>query len=456
VSFTATEISNWIDQDGDGLVGELKFRVAQVTSASSLSFPLFVTDPHAGTQLSITAGQMSVNGAPANGAVTTKVGDVVSVSPPANFTRGLLKIYLLNGATKVGAVSFFGHGTWVPAASMSVAREAHTATLLQNGKVLVAGRLAIPTTPTGSQPVLSSVEIYDPAADKWSPAASLTTPRSGHSATLLANGMVLVVGGEANVGGTFLSSAEIYGPSANTWTPVANMNSARYYPIATLLKNGTVLVVGGSTGSSSAPTEIYDPVANTWSLTGSMIVGRFGAMTATLFNDGRVLVAGGAISGTQTAAAEVYDPLSNSWTAVASMSYVRIYHTATLLQNGKVLVAGGTSGAAAVAQAELYDPVANAWTAAGTMITPRVAQTASTLSSGAVLTAGGGVFQGTQELASAELYDPTTNTWTATGSMSIGRTSHTATTLPNGYVLVGAGQTGPTALDETASCERYW
>src|SRR5579872_1961183 len=125
ISFTPAQISSWIDQDGDGLVGEVKFRVLQATPTSNFAFPLSVTDPYAGTALSVTAGQLSVNGTAASGAVTTKVGDVLSVMPPMSFTGGLLQVYLVSGSTKIGRASFYGHNTWVPAAGMSIPRDAH-------------------------------------------------------------------------------------------------------------------------------------------------------------------------------------------------------------------------------------------------------------------------------------------------------------------------------------------
>jgi N-acetylneuraminic acid mutarotase len=258
----------------------------------------------------------------------------------------------------------------------------------------------------------------------------MSTDRLSATATLLPNGKVLVTGGLAGVqgGGTMgLASAEVYDPVANTWSVVASMASVRANHTATLLQNGQVLVVGGATevgGYATASTELYDPVANTWSSAGSL-TSTLVLHTATLLPNGKVLVTGGniyAIGGVgPLATTEIYDPAANAWSVGASMISARENHIAALLTDGTVLVAGGYSLTSPVlASAEIYDPVADTWSATGGMSTPRASADATLLSNGAVLVEGGntityctgpslvcrGVPYNLTPIASAELYWP--------------------------------------------------
>jgi hypothetical protein len=230
---------------------------------------------------------------------------------------------------------------------MSTARAQHTATLLANGKVLV----------TGGGNFLSSAELYDPASNTWSAAGPLSTGRTDHTATLLANGKVLVTGGFTSGVSGFLSSAEVYDPASNTWSPAASMSTARAQHTATPLANGKVLVTGGVVNSfgylSSA--ELYDPGSNTFSAAASMSTARI-LHSATLLANGKVVVSGGVNSAGFLSSAELYDPASNTWSAAGAMSAARDVHTATLLANGKVLVAAGNNGGSSLSSAELYDP----------------------------------------------------------------------------------------------------
>ena len=120
--------------------------------------------------------------------------------------------------------------------SLATAREYHTATLLPNGKVLVAGGL------DNNGNALSSAVLYDPAAGTWSNTGSLATARYFHTATLLSNGKVLVAAGDGNIG--YLSSAELYDPVAGTWSATGSLATGRDTFTATLLPNGKVLVGG--------------------------------------------------------------------------------------------------------------------------------------------------------------------------------------------------------------------
>jgi WD40 repeat protein len=317
---------------------------------------------------------------------------------------------------------------WVPAGSMSHKRSGHTATLLPNGQVLVAGG----RDSSSEEGSLASTELYDPATSTWTPAPPMSTDRDRHTATLLPSGHVLVAGGSDDNQWP-LGSAELYDPATNTWTPAASMGSARDNHTATLLPNGRVLVLSGCCSVASA--ELYDPATNTWTPAAS--IGRTNQV-AMLLPDGQVLVAGGSDDAPELKSAELYDPATNTWAPAASMSTGRDEgHTATLLPNGKVLVAGGVADRSCLESAELYDPTINTWTSAAAMSTGRCGNTATLLANGQVLVVGGSGYG--DEWESAELYDPATNTWTPAASTSYSHGDHTATLLPNGQVLVAGG-----------------
>jgi large repetitive protein len=318
-------------------------------------------------------------------------------------------------------------GTWTATGSMATARFGHTATLLGNGTVLVAGGQ------NSSDQALATAEIYDPTACTWTQTGSMVTPRSGQTATLLGDGQVLVVGGQDSSGHA-TGTAELYDPMSGTWSVTGSMTVPRVYQTATLLNNGMVLVAGGqdSSGRATATAELYNPASGTWTTTGSMTVARV-YQTATLLNDGTVLVAGGRDPNASIlATAEVYNPTSATWTAVQNMQVARVYQTATLLNNGNVLVVGGGAKLA-----ELYDPVAETWSTVGSMATARVSHTATLLSNGTVLVAGGRD-NNSQALATTEIYD-LTKPWSSTGNMTAPRWGQTATLLNNGKVLAVGG-----------------
>src|SRR6202789_1412766 len=219
--------------------------------------------------------------------------------------------------------------------SMSMARSDATATLLNNGMVLIAGGMA-------SGAYLSEAELYNPASGTFTVTGSMTTARELQSAILLNNGMVLIAGGYNSSG--FLSSAELYDPASGTFTLTGSLNTARRFAATILLQDGTVLVAGGAgaTGplQALASAEIYDPVAGTFTPTGGMTVERR-LTTGTLLNNGMVLIAGGININETLGSAELYNPASKTFTLTGSLNDERCYHSATLLNNGMVLIAGG-------------------------------------------------------------------------------------------------------------------
>ena len=282
----------------------------------------------------------------------------------------------------------------------------HTATLLPNEKVLLAGGFVNSVWDYGPSTSDNGAGLYDSATGVFSGTGNMTANRGGHTATLLADGKVLIAGGaDQDPTGTGLASAELYDPSTGTFTQTGSMAVGRFLHTATLLQNGKVLVVGGALTSTSDPVasaELYDPVTSSFTMTGAMATARE-QHTATLLADGKVLIVGGTTATgagdlLPTASVEVYDPSTGSFSVTGSMAEARSFHTATLLPSGNVLVAGG---GVENSTAELYDPATGSFSNTGGMEIGRSGHTATLLPNGSVLVAGGGIFVG---LASAELY----------------------------------------------------
>jgi len=336
-------------------------------------------------------------------------------------------------------------GTWSTTSSMHTARQAHTATLLPNGRILVTGG--------GVGEDLADSEIYDPASDTWSTTGSLQTARMHHTATLLPDGRVLVSGGENS--DILLADCEIYNPQTGTWTSTGSMNAARWNHVATLLADGRVLVVSLE-DSMLCGSETYDPASGVWSNTGYMNTARLWH-TATLLADGRVLVTGGTGANGLVAQCELYSNKSGSWAGTGSMSHERYGHTATLLLNGRVLVSGGfNSSSGPLSTCEIHDPASGTWSNTGSMNTPRVWHKATLLPDGRVLVSGGYNYDnGWPSLSGCEIYDPASGTWSNTGSMNTAREEHSATLLPDGRVLVSGGYNYDNGWHSLSGCEIY-
>jgi hypothetical protein len=373
-------------------------------------------------------------------ATPTAWSDTTIVVPvPAGATTGSV-VVTVGGSSSYGVIFAVATSNLTLTGSLSTARMFQTSTLLDNGKVLIAGGVNgftwIP---------VPSAELYDPASATFTSTGSLNTGRMFNTGTLLNNGQVLIVGG-ADSNWNNIGTTELYDPGAGTFSFTGNLNTPRDSQTATLLNNGKVLIVGGVSSNGlwitalAANSELYDPVAGTFSSTGSLTTAR-DCHTATLLNNGQVLIVGGNdVYGFALASAELYNPATGTFTSTGSLNYGRAVHTASLLNNGMVLIAGGydTFGNA-VANAELYNPATGTFTVTGSMNTPRYDMGESTLlSNGMVLIAGGQDTNG-NTLASVELYDPAAGTFSVTGGMNSTRQSLMTTLLPNGQVLISAG-----------------
>lgn len=330
-----------------------------------------------------------------------------------------------------------GPGTLVPTGDTTTARFSHTATLLQNGKVLIAGGME------QNGVWLDSAELYDPDKGRFNAIGKMSARRAGATATLLPNGKVLIAGGNEGSGKS-LASAEIYDPDTNSFSATGSMSFPRGHAIAVLLKTGKVLVAGGNESGDYeqlASAEIYDPVAGRFLPTGSMH-GPRSAFTAVRLKDGRVLVAGG-LSGGQypyhkvEATAEVYGPSTGRFTLTGEMSVPRYKQGAALLPDGKVLIVGGSNEDGRqnkYSSTEIFDPQLNAFQPGPHMKFPRykLLSGVTPLTDGRILIAGGA--------EQPEIYDPARAVFVplADGLLD-GFLFSTATLLPDGRVLLVDG-----------------
>ena len=243
--------------------------------------------------------------------------------------------------------------------AMLVPHANHTATLLPDGRVLVAGGDSVLNT---SASTLADAEIFYPDTGYWRSYSAMNSSRTYHTATLLPDGNVLVAGGSAS--GNYLNSTEIYYSTAMAWRSVGSMAHPRKQHTSTLLQNGKVLVFGGQASGPLNFSELYDPNTGGWTA-GASAPSSVYLHTATLLPNGKVLIAGGNNGSGETDACWFYDPTLNSWSAAPSLPVARQNHTATLLPNGNVAVIGGTQydghAGKPIASVEIYDPNTGIW-----------------------------------------------------------------------------------------------
>lgn len=345
--------------------------------------------------------------------------------------------------TPFGAVRANGGGGWTSAAPLAAARTGHSATLLPDGQLLVIGG----TATAGSDAALPMVERYDPAADRWSPAAPLAVPLRTHTAAPLSDGRVLVVG--THVSPAFsVQLFALYNPRLGDWSGMQPLPMQFGTGSLVPLTDGTVLLVG-------CRAQRYDPRTGLWSLTGARPTGCGADEDATRLADGRVLVTGGAFRGGGYNDATLYDPATDRWTRAAPMHVGRAWHTTTLLQDGTVLAVGGNDLRGPHTETERYDPATDKWTLVAPLPAARYYQTATLFNDGSVLIVGGiGAGGDTAPATAALRYDPTTDTWVDAGTTYPARRGHTATLLGGESVLI-AGGVGNTRGDAVADAARF-
>jgi N-acetylneuraminic acid mutarotase len=373
-------------------------------------------------------------------------------------TKRKLPLLVMIAGTLLAAntLAYGASGTWAFTGSLHTSRDGHTATLLPNGTVLVAGGEL-------NGQAENSSEVYSASTLSWSAVGNLNVARNNASAVVLPSGSAIVMGGcTGNCQGATTASSEIYTAVSRSWTSTGNMVSPRAYFGAVLLSTGKVLVAGGCTAFNAngcsavtARAELYDPNAGTFSATGSMAVAR-GSFSLTVLPNGKVLAAGG-----ETAAAdglsscELYDPNTGKWTLVGRLNVARGEHGAILLSTGNVLVVGGNNvNGVSTVKTELYNYATGKWTLTGNMNIGRVEFGMVILTNGNVLVSGGTKVTTTTNtvLPSSELYNPSTGIWTKTGNLNNARTGHSSTLLTTGSVLDASGSG---ATQDLKSAEIY-
>jgi hypothetical protein len=359
-----------------------------------------------------------------------------------NCSRLLLTVCLALSATfaavayrtesAVASTSATMTGSLVPASPMLEPRSGHTATLLRDGKVLIAGGMR------RNQDFYKSAELYDPATGKFQPTGEMQERRVGHIAVLLPSEKVLIAGGWISIRDA-TDSAELYDPATGKFTVISRMTARRAHPSATLLANGNVLIAGGDDHDSAdgavSSAEIFHADTQSFTPTGSLRRAREG-QTATLLNDGRVLMAGGGRAGL-IAIAELYDPKTGTFSETGSLITPRHKHTAGVLPDGRVLIAGGSDErdwSGNLSSAEIYDPRTGKFSAAASLNDSRfkLPGEAVQLPSGKLLVAGGS--------KQAEVFDPVTGKFdVVSGQMNDRWHYMSETRLRDGSVLLAGG-----------------
>jgi hypothetical protein len=355
-------------------------------------------------------------------------------------------------------------GNRTEALAMTTPRADAAAIRLRDGRVLICGGTA--TGQAGG--VLSSAELYDPAARSFTSTGSMTVPRAGQTITMLGDGRILLTGGVQNAGyRSQLASAEIYDPAAGTFAATGSMSTPRAGHTATMLRDGRVLIVGGSANGVRTldSAELYDPAGGTFSRTGHLNQPRI-AQVAAMLGTGKVLIAGGGRGGMPGGyisydTAEIYDPATRSFTTLrAHMKSDRVGAAAVRLNDGRILIVGGKSGRVVTSRhpnlasltplntAEIFDPESGTFIRTGDMSAPHYLPTATKLDDGNVLVVGGWTIRGPAVVGmrDAEVYQPETNAFSQVGQTNVARLTNTATLLNYGEVMIAGGVDGKSLI----------
>lgn len=351
----------------------------------------------------------------------------------------------------ISSVAFAqGKVTRVP--PLKDARQHHTATLLADGRVLVVGGRG-----TDGLSTLASCELYAPKKNTWSPCAPLTVARSHHAATLLPDGRVLVTGGTTHesVGDqnrfVALASAEVYEPAKNRWVAVTPMSDARNGHTATLLGDGTVLVVGGAREQRLhlASTERFDPAKNAWTTEQPLDVARW-LHTAVRTSEGDVVIAGGRSNaaqekkgpGVSIADVERFDVKARTWTTLPPMSEPRQRTSFIAAADGALIVIGGQTTTSSTNYAETWRPGLTQWVPFENHLSMSLsAHTGTRLPDGDLVVIGGEP-PNAVDTSRVQRWRLATKEWCLAGELSVSRKTHSATLLNDGRVLVVGGTSG--------------
>jgi len=286
----------------------------------------------------------------------------------------------------------------------------------------------------------------------WVTIDSLHEPRQESGIVVLPNGNVLVGGGNGIT--PFLSSCEIYEFNTGKWLYSKSMNVPRMFGNFILLKTGKILSAGGFEERSC---EIFDPDKETWTMTDSLPTMRIDGQSTTVLKDGKVLVCGGYRDSADVqsgktvnlSACEIYDPVISKWSHVAPMNVPRYCHTATLLNNGKVLVAGGFGNTLELRSCEIYDPEANKWTVTASLNEARSEAASILLPNGNVFISGGDSL-GAPWKKTCEVFDITGKEWTYVQSMYDARIDHQIYYMAkNNQLLILGGAVGQQSKEDT-------
>ena len=333
----------------------------------------------------------------------------------------------------------------VRAFAVQSARFGHSATLMDDGRVLVSGGFTGVANNNKIDPIpINTFQIYDPATDSWLLLFRDVIPSFGSGAIRLSEGKYLSMGITA-FGSEPTGSAGILDTQNMSWTILPSPPSARGFPALALLQDGRVLVLSGlvpSGSHGSVPESIrdtvtLDPSTGIWEAA-APVSNAGGSPTVVSLDDGRIMVLQDWVSG-----AEIYDPASDVWTLASPPNGTFPNVTAVKLPGGTVLVTGGASEAdganGAAPAAETYDPSADTWTFTGPMKEKRIHHTLTLMPDGNVIAIGGVDANLVEPLATSEIYDPRTNKWLPGPEISVGRYTHSATLLSDGRILIFGG-----------------